>query len=317
MAAAGIPESIPEDRAFDGIDQLSFLQGKQRHSNRESAIFLARQGYVMAVKWKNWKLWYHFDTEEPDPDPDNLVRLFDLNVDPREEFDVKDFYPWVIPIMDSIISEYETSLIKYPRVPGTAPDPYEPPATGSGREVQVYTRSDRADPGQRSEALGNPDFSGTWSTREVLSSPPRRGIKPEPVATLGSGWGDEISIVHHSDTLEVERVIFVPREIQPPVRYRFDLKGSVTENRINVGRSGPLPVSRTRWDGNRLEITTLYSHKNPKNDQLMKSKVTQTLWLQPATGTPWEPALVVETTRHTGTDGRSSTNRTIYSKGYR
>ena len=56
----------------------------------------------MAVKWKDWKLWYDFKTELPDPTPNNLVRLFDLRVDPREEIDVKDYYPWVISIMDSI-----------------------------------------------------------------------------------------------------------------------------------------------------------------------------------------------------------------------
>ena len=315
--AAGISEPIPTDRAFDGIDQLSFLEGKQNHSNRDSAIFLARQGYAMAVKWENWKLWYYFDTEVPDPNPDNLVRLFDLNVDPREEFDVKDFYPWVIPIMDSIMADYEASLIKYPRVPGRAPDPYIPPAIGSGEPVQVYTRSDREDFGERSESLENPDFSGAWSTKEIKSSPPRRGIKPEPMPSLGSGWGNEISIIHRADKLEVERVIFVPREIQPPVRYRFDLGGSETENRINIGRSKPPPTSTTVWDENRLVITTMYPFKNPKNGQWLKSKVTQTLWLQPAKGTPWEPSLVVETTRYAVLNGRPSTNRTVYNRGFR
>ncbi|TLP81445.1 sulfatase-like hydrolase/transferase [Maribacter sp. ACAM166] len=315
--AAGISEPIPTDRAFDGLNQLSFLEGKQTYSNRENAIFLARQGYVMAVKWENWKLWYYFDTEEQDADPNHLVRLFDLNVDPREEFDVKDFYPWVIPVMDSIVANYEASLIKHPRVPSRAPDPYIPPTVGSGEPVQVFTRSDREVLAPRSEALENPDFSGSWSTKAIKSSPARRGEKPEPMPSLGSGWGDEISILHKPDTLTVERVIFLPREMQPPVRYRFDLNGSVTENLINVGRSGPAPSSRTKWDENRLVITTFYPHINPEDGQWTKSKITQTLWLQPATGTPWEPSLVVETTRYSITNGRPSTNRTVYHKGFR
>lgn len=76
-AAVGAPEIVPQDRLIDGVNQLPFLEGKQSHSNRENVIFLAREGHVMAVKWHNWKLWYHFSTEMPDPHPDDLVRLFD------------------------------------------------------------------------------------------------------------------------------------------------------------------------------------------------------------------------------------------------
>ena len=64
----------------------------------------------------NWKLWYHFKTEIPYGDPDNLVRLFDLGVDQQEEKDVKDHYPWVFGIMDSIVNEYETSVVFWAQV---------------------------------------------------------------------------------------------------------------------------------------------------------------------------------------------------------
>lgn len=316
-AAAGLTQPIPTDRAFDGVNQLDFLTGKQVNSNRESAIFLARQGYAMAVKWENWKLWYYYSTEEPDSDPDNLVRLFDLNVDPREEFDMKDFYPWVIPVMDSILGDYENSLIKYPRISGTAPDPYIPPAIGTGEPVRVYTRSDWDTLKTRSEALENPDFSGAWSTEEVTGAPPRRGEQQEPIPTLGSGWGDQISIVHQRDTLEVERVVFVPREKQSPVRYRYDMHGNTTENQVNIGRSWPAPKSTTKWDGNRLVITTVYSFVRPRTGALANSSITQTLWLQAAKDSPWEPTLVVETTRCGILNEKPATNRTVYYKGYR
>lgn len=316
-AAAGIASITKTDRTHDGVNQLPFLRGQQKHSNRTSSIFLARQGYAMAVKWENWKLWYYYDTELSDPNPDNLVRLFDLNVDPKEEFDVKDFYPWVIPVMDSIIGDYEKSLIKHPRVPGKAADPYVPPKPGSGATDLVYKRSDRQLLPERSEALPAPNFSGTWSTKELRSSPPRRGITPEPMPTLGSGWGNQISIIQSADTLEVERVIFVPREIQPPLRYRYHLNGERTENPVNIGRSGSPPFSTTSWNENRLVIRTWYSFKNPESGEIMKSEVTQTLWLQPAKGTPWEPSLVIETIRHGLFNGKTSTNRTVYNKGYR
>ena len=271
----------------------------------------------MAVKWGNWKLWYLFRTEMPDPDPDNLVRLFDLRVDPREEIDVKDFYPWVISVMDGIVADYEASLEVHPRVPGGHDDPYVPPPKGSGSPVATYSRTDRRSLGPRSEALPNPDFSGTWSTSVVSSAPPTGRPRRPPVPSLGSGWGDRISIVHNEDVLEIERVFFVPREIQPLVRYRYALDGTETENVVNMGRTGPAPTSTTAWNGNRLVITTLYPFQDPEDGRWFKNEVNQTIWLLPARGTPWEPSLVVETTRGGALGGPPSTNRTVYTKGYR
>jgi arylsulfatase len=316
-AAAGAPEIVPSDRLIDGVDQLPFLEGLKPDSNRTSAIFLAREGDVMALKWRDWKLWYSYRTEVPDPNPENLLRLFDLRVDPREETDVADFYPWVISVMDGIVADYEASLEIYPRVPGGVDDPYVPPARGSGSPVQTYSRTDRATPGPRSEALPNPDFSGAWSTAVLSTAPPTGRPPPPPVPDLGSGWGDGISIVHDSEQLTVERVIFVPREMQPLVRYRFALDGSETENAVTLGRTGRPPVSTTAWDGNRLVISTRYPFQEPGNGRWLTHEVTQTLWLQPASGTPFEPSLVVETLRAGALGGPPSTNRTVYSRGYR
>ncbi len=316
-SAAGAPEIIPGDRLIDGVNQLPFLEGTQARSSRESAIFLAREGHVMAVKWRGWKLWYHFRTEMPDPNPDNLVRLFDLRVDPREEIDVKDFYPWAISIMDGIVADYEASLEVHPRVPGGIDDPYEPPPAGSGSPVATYSRTDRRDLGRRSEALPNPDFSGTWSTAAVSSAPPTGRSSRPPIPSLGSGWGDRISIAHSEDRLEVERVFFLPREIQPLVRYRFVLDGSETENAVTMGRTGPAPTSTAAWDGNRLVITTLYPFQDSEDGRWTTNEVTQTMWLQPARGTPWEPSLVMETTRRGALGGPPSSNRTVYRRGYR
>ncbi len=316
-AAVGAPEIVPDDRLIDGVNQLPFLEGAQTSSSRESAIFLAREGHVMAVKWGDWKLWYHFRTELADPEPDNLVRLFDLRVDPREEIDVKDFYPWVISIMDGIVAEYEASLVVHPRVPAGIDDPYEPPPAGSGQPVAAYSRTDRRALGPRSDALASPDFSGSWSTAALSSAPPTGGSAATPVATLGSGWGNRISILQDASRLEVERVVFVPREIQPMVRYRFALDGSETENAVTMGRTGPATTSTTAWEGDRLVVTTHYPFQDPEDGRWLTNEVTQTLWLQPAAGTPFEPSLVVETRRGGALNGPSSINRTVYTRGYR
>jgi hypothetical protein len=253
----------------------------------------------------------------PDPDPGNLIRLFDLRVDPREETDVKDFYPWVVSVMDGIVAEFEASLQQHPRVPGGIDDPYVPPPTGSGTPVATYSRTDRGVLGPRTDALPNPDFSGTWSTASVSSAPPSLLAAPMIVPTLGSGWGDRISIVHKADRLDVDRVFFLPRELQPVIRYRYALDGSETTNAPLLGRSGPPPTSRTAWDGNRLVITTLYPFQEPATGRSRTHTVTQTMWLQPAAVSPFEPSLVVETTRGEALGGSPSTNRTVYARGYR
>jgi arylsulfatase A-like enzyme len=317
-AIAGVPYT-PTDRKIDGVNQLAFLEGKQNNSNRESAIFMNRNGGVMAVKWHNWKLWYNFKTEIPDPDPDNLVRLFDLNVDPQEEIDVKDHYPWVIGIMDAIVKEYELSLVQFPRVSveGNAADPYLPPALGSGKLIPTYTRTDRTQLDNRSSALPNPDFSGSWSTADLSTvSVINRSDKPK-VATLGSGWGDKISILQKPDYLEVERVIFSPRELQEMILRRYAMNGSASENTVNTGRSPKPFVSTTKWEENRLVITSKIPFQNPKKGEWKEGKMVQTLWLENSPNAPWEPRLVVETFREGVLGGISTTNRTIYSKGYR
>ena len=58
------------------------------------------------------------------------MRLFNLRSDPKEEMDVKDFNPWVISVMDSIVAEFEASTEVYPNVPRGTQDPYTPPQRG-------------------------------------------------------------------------------------------------------------------------------------------------------------------------------------------
>lgn len=315
-AAAGMPSMIPTDRIIDGINQLPFLEGKQKRSNRESSIFMESQGRVMAVKWHDWKLWYDFRTELPDPEPDNQVRLFDLRADPAEEIDVKDYQPWAVGMMDKVVSDYEKSLETYPRVPADAADPYTP-VPAAGIKVNVYSRTDRAALPARTPALEKPDFTGTWSTTVLQMRNVIGRVDAPTVPSLGSGWGNKISIIQRPDQLEVERVVFGPREIQPRVQYRYALNGSSSENSVSMGRTGKPTTSTSAWQENRLVITTMYPYQHPMSGEWLECKVTQTLWLQGATSTPWEPTLVVETYREAMVGGLPSTNRTVYVKGYR
>lgn len=316
-AAVGSPEIVPTDRAIDGVNQLPFLEAKQSHSNRESAIFMNSTGKVMAVKWKDWKFWYYFKTEVPDPNPDNLVRLFELRADPAEETDVKDYYPWVVSKMDKIVKDYETSLVKYPRVPANQADPYTPPPVGSGKPVEVYARTDRATLPNRTEAIANPDFTGAWSTAVLDTRSPLITTERPIVPTLGSGWGDKIDIRQKDNLLLVEKVFFTPRDLQPLIRLKYTLDGSKTENNVNLGHSDNTIISTCKWENNRLVITTTYTYLDSKTKQKQESKVVQTVWLSAATAAPWEPVLIVETTREAVNEGLSATNRTVYTRGYR
>lgn len=318
-AAAGVPSIIPNDRIIDGVNQLAFLEGKQSNSNRESVIFMERYGNIMAVKWHNWKLWYRYETEMPDPNPDNLIRLFDLGVDPKEEIDVKDFYPWVISTIDKVVEDYEASLIMHPKVTASANavDPYSPPPAGSGEPVATYTRTDRDPLRGRSLAIENPDFTGSWSTAVLQTVSAINRIDAPSPPSLGSGWGDKITIIQKENEMKVERVFFTPREMQQLLKYRFKLDGSTTEQMINLGRTEKSPISKAVWDNNRLVITTEYESKNPANGKKQTGTLTQTMWLQSPTISPWEPTLIVETTRRAGKGGKPSTNRTEYTRGYR
>ena len=151
----------------------------------------------------------------------------------------------------------------------------------------------------------------------MSSTPPTGRPAPEAIPTLGSGWGDDIAIVQDDDTLTVERVFFRPREVQPPIRYRYALDGSDTQNRVNLGRSLPPAVSTTFWRGDRLVIATRHPVPDPDGGWSMEGEVVRTLWLEPASRTPWEPRLVVETRRGGVMGGLASTNRTVYNRGYR
>jgi hypothetical protein len=66
-------------------------------------------------------------------------------------------------------------------------------------------------------------------------------------------------------------------------------------------------LSKTRWDGNKLVITTTYSFRNPENGQPMTTEVRQTLSLESNT-------LSIETTRSGVLGGAASTTRSTYNR---
>ncbi len=127
--AAAVGAEMPKDRAIDGVNQLAFLEGKQKNSNRESILCHTGGTQVVAVKWKDWKFHYNFQPEPGVPIAPSM-RLFNLRSDPKEESDIKDVNPWAIGLMDKLVADFRTTTEKYPHVPPNAPDPYTPPKPG-------------------------------------------------------------------------------------------------------------------------------------------------------------------------------------------
>jgi len=64
-------------------------------------------------------------------------------------------------------------------------------------------------------------------------------------------------------------------------------------------------------------ITTVHRYQKTVDGPWQESRMTQTLWLQPGTSGPFEPSLVVETTKRSALGGPASANRTVYVKDYR
>ncbi len=125
-AAVGAPEIVPTDRPMDGVNQLPFLEGRQAHSNRETVLYWDWRGGLEAVKWRDWKFFFSYRFSSVVPNPPESMRLFNLRTDPKEETDVKDYYPWVIGMIDRIVADFEASTESFPNTPRGTPDPYTP-----------------------------------------------------------------------------------------------------------------------------------------------------------------------------------------------
>jgi arylsulfatase A-like enzyme len=124
FAAAAGADVVPKDRPIDGVNQLPFLEGKQKNSARESALFFTGQ-QIRAVKWKDWKFHYAFMPEPRVTEPP-LMRLFNLRSDPKEESDIKDVNPWALGHFDKIVADFNASVVQWPNVPANQRDPYVP-----------------------------------------------------------------------------------------------------------------------------------------------------------------------------------------------
>ena len=148
-------------------------------------------------------------------------------------------------------------------------------------------------------------FAGRWVVAPDPAPTSERGGRPAP-ANQGTGWGSDLTITQDASTLTIEYARFGRGDMQPLTKLAYRLDGSESRNTVNVGRGPQDQVSRARWEGERLIITTV--HRFTVSGKEMTSETTRVLWLEaPA-------SLVIETTYAGVMGGPSSTARSVYKK---
>ena len=143
------------------------------------------------------------------------------------------------------------------------------------------------------------DFSGQWTAEPGAAT---------GAGNMGSGWAPSITITQNGAQLVVEEAIFSRYDLQPPLRTVYALDGSETRNTVMPGHSTQTRVSRAKWDGAALVITTSYPVVDPSSGKPLTAQLTQRMVLEAA------GALVIETSRSGVLGGNPTTTRTIYRK---
>jgi hypothetical protein len=147
------------------------------------------------------------------------------------------------------------------------------------------------------EAQPQADFSGRWVTSAT-------GGRGNP----GSGWGSDLTITQDVGKLTVQYAFFGRGDMQPPLKFVYNLDGSEAKNIVMMGRGMQEQLSRTAWDGSKLVITTRHNIADPQGGADLNSETRQVLSLESPT------VLLVETTRAGVMGGAATTSQTRYMK---
>jgi arylsulfatase len=118
---------VPDDRIIDGVNQLDFFLEKQEKSNREGFIVYNNDD-VYGYKWRNWKMHLiELENMNSKPMPLNVPRVYNLIMDPKEEYNLSAEATWLLPVLFKKIVEFQKTLVDEPPIQLGTPDPYAPP----------------------------------------------------------------------------------------------------------------------------------------------------------------------------------------------
>jgi len=126
--ASIIGAPVPSDRPIDGVDQSDFLLGEQKNSNREHLLtFIGDR--LHSVRWRQFRVYMVDQGGGSGTTAEfqyglggsykilDYPQIFNIEHDPREEYNVSAHHGWVMPHAMKHIMEYKTSLKKHPNPP--------------------------------------------------------------------------------------------------------------------------------------------------------------------------------------------------------
>lgn len=129
---AGATDRVPTDRPIDGVDQTAFFLGQQENSNREHVMFFHGSD-LLSIKWRKFKI--HFNIRETSTGSvrmpgqqmltsrrvvPNFPWIFDIESDPKEQWNIAPASNWVGVPAAKIIAKYEKSIAEFPNIkPGS------------------------------------------------------------------------------------------------------------------------------------------------------------------------------------------------------
>ena len=146
---------------------------------------------------------------------------------------------------------------------------------------------------------GPVDFSGQWVAEPPAATAP---------GDMGSGWGSPLTITQDGKQLVVLAAVFSRYDIQPPVKIVYSLDGSESRNEVMTGHASQVRVSRAKWDGAAMHITTSYPAVDSETGRKLSIDVVHRLTLESP------GVLVIEVARAGALGGKPTSTRSVYRK---
>ncbi len=122
---------VPNDRPIDGVDQTDLLLGTSDTGRRDTLLTFVGPDLV-AARWKQFRAYFAdvapgrsgwgganllAGTGGSAAAMNGYPKIFNIESDPREEYNVGAMYEWVIGPVLKAVEEYKESLAKHPNPP--------------------------------------------------------------------------------------------------------------------------------------------------------------------------------------------------------